>query len=225
MNNISITIKKPFITSIDTKEHEILIDRTGIDAVIEYGPDKRQDIQYSDIKSIDFKPVDETDGYVNITGINNATIPFNDSSLNSDMKQLANFLQEKISSSTKNDTDSSDNGVSFKYCYECGNKILQNAQYCKKCGADQTKINEAINIQSVSSSNTWGIWLTVGWICFSIALIPRLSIFQLSAFVIGLTVQFKYGHKGAGMALWISSLVVFTLSFMFGFMLGYYYGI
>lgn len=225
MNNLSITIKRPFITSIDTKEQEILIYRTGIDAVVEYGPDKRQDIQYSDIENIDFKPADETNGYVNIVGIKNATIPFNDLSLNSDMKQLADFLQGKISSSIKNDTVSSDNDTNFKYCYKCGNKIPQNAQYCQKCGADQTKTSEAINTQSSSSSNVWGIWLTIGWICFALALIPKLSIFQLSAFVIGLTVQFKYEHKGAGMALWISSLVIFMLSFIFGFMIGYYYGI
>lgn len=222
MNDISITIKTPFITAIDTKESEILINRSGVDSVVEYGPDKHQDIQYSDIKSIDFKPVDETDGYIKIMGLENATVPFDNAELNSKMQSLSDFLKGKITNYMG--SGQAQGNSEFEYCYNCGSKIPKGIKFCPNCGADQYNKN-AVSNQSNTTSNAWGIWLTIGWICFAIALIPKLSIFQLSAFVIGLTVQFKYGHKVAGMALWITSLVIFILSFMFGFMLGYYYGI
>lgn len=117
MNDISITIKTPFTTAIDTKESEILINRSGVDSVVEYGPDRHQDIQYSDIKSIDFKPVDETDGYIKIMGLENATVPFDNAELNSKMQSLSDFLNGKITNYM--DSGQAQGNSEFEYGYNC----------------------------------------------------------------------------------------------------------
>ena len=55
------------------------------------------------------------------------------------------------------------------YCRKCAEEIPEGGSFCPNCGADQYN-KSAVSNQSNTTSNAWGIWLTIGWICFAIAL-------------------------------------------------------
>ncbi|KRK78787.1 zinc-ribbon domain-containing protein [Companilactobacillus nodensis] len=231
---VKVEIKKPYDSSITLTDGYAIIERFGMDSVIEYGPEKRQDISLDKIKSVSYKDADETDGYLKIISTDNqsVSVPFSDQSLNDDMNNISTILKKSIKPEPV-ETDSNNNESSEKvFCYKCGKKIDKNVVFCPYCGTEQnhpssnkspsiTNNDNSIDDQEKINPNSsaWIALVAVGWVVFAVSIIPAFSWLQFVSFILGIVIQNAFpSHKGAGMAIWIASAAIFGISFMFGFL-------
>lgn len=125
---------------------------------------------------------------------------------------------------------------SKKFCYKCGKELTGDIQFCPYCGADQAPQSNTINTASKVTSNnqdgnhistqdvdskTWVILDVIGWVVFVFSFIPGLDLGFLVSLALGIVIQKKFNHKGAGMGLWIPSAILFGILFMIGFISGF----
>lgn len=128
---------------------------------------------------------------------------------------------------------------SKKFCYKCGKELTGDIQFCPYCGADQAPqsntikteskvINDTSNNQNSNNINTqdvdsktWVILDVIGWVVFVFSFIPGLDLGFLVSLALGIVIQKKFNHKGAGMGLWIPSAILFGILFMIGFISGF----